>query len=99
MTGTYWRRTLALTLVALAATCASATGDQESQPSLPAAGYISLGQHHSCAVRLGAVRCWGWGKNGQLGYGNIADIGDDEKPAAAGPVSLGAGRTADEVSA
>jgi hypothetical protein len=36
-----------------------------------------------------AVRCWGEGGDGQLGYGNTNDIGDDESPAAAGDVSLG----------
>jgi hypothetical protein len=42
-------------------------------------------------VRLdtGAVRCWGSGNLGTLGYGNGEHIGDDEPPAAAGDVPLG----------
>ena len=39
------------------------------------------------------VRCWGFGGNGRLGYGNTDSIGDDEPPGAVGPVDLGAGRT------
>jgi alpha-tubulin suppressor-like RCC1 family protein len=37
----------------------------------------------------GAVRCWGSGEQGQLGYGNTEDIGDDETPASAGDVDVG----------
>src|SRR3712207_6966288 len=39
-------------------------------------------------------RCWGIGNYGRLGYGSNAHVGDDETPGSAGPVSLGAGRTA-----
>ena len=61
---------------------------------------ISAGTNHTCAVLdNGAVRCWGAGTGGQLGYGDTADIGDDETPASAGPVNLGAGRTAVAVAA
>ena len=51
---------------------------------------IALGDRHSCA-RLddGNVRCWGYGANGRLGYCSQANVGDDEVPAAAGPVDLG----------
>jgi hypothetical protein len=35
------------------------------------------------------VRCWGLATSGQLGYGTTTAIGDNETPAAAGPVSLG----------
>jgi len=94
-----WRRTLTLTLLAVAATCATALGEQASQPSDLAAGLLSTGDFHSCALRSGAVRCWGLAKDGQLGYGNVADIGDDEVPAAAGTLNLGAGRTATAISA
>jgi alpha-tubulin suppressor-like RCC1 family protein len=41
-----------------------------------------------------AMRCWGRGTWGQLGYGNLDDVGDDENPGAVGPVSLGPGRRA-----
>ena len=52
---------------------------------LGAAGFI-----HICALLdTGAVRCWGFGADGQLGYGNTNNIGDDEVPASAGDVDLG----------
>jgi len=45
---------------------------------------------HTCArLDNGSVRCWGTGPNGELGYCNRDTIGDDETPAAAGPVELG----------
>ncbi|MDQ6804834.1 MAG: hypothetical protein M3065_07660, partial [Actinomycetota bacterium] len=54
-----------------------------------AASAISAGGAHTCA-RLddASVRCLGSGANGRLGYCNQNDIGDDEPPAAAGPVAL-----------
>jgi len=55
---------------------------------------LDAGGFHSCGV-LGAgdARCWGAGDQGQLGYASTSAVGDDETPAAAGPVSVGAGRT------
>ncbi|MCB9707105.1 MAG: hypothetical protein H6711_35010 [Myxococcales bacterium] len=48
------------------------------------------GANHNCALREdGAVLCWGTGFYGQLGHGNVNQIGDDEDPADAGPVPLG----------
>ena len=56
---------------------------------------LSAGSAQTCAVLDdGSVRCWGFGRNGRLGYGNRATIGDDETPGSAGPVNLGLGRTA-----
>jgi cysteine-rich repeat protein len=50
---------------------------------------LSLGEEHSCAVlETGALRCWGAGALGQLGYGNTNIIGNDETPAQAGDVPL-----------
>jgi alpha-tubulin suppressor-like RCC1 family protein len=51
---------------------------------------ITAGVRHTCA-RLDSdqVRCWGAGANGRLGYGNLANIGDDELPAVAGDVDAG----------
>jgi alpha-tubulin suppressor-like RCC1 family protein len=61
---------------------------------------ISAGDYHTCAILdTGAVRCWGDGADGRLGYGNTTTIGDDETPDTVGPVDLGAGRTAVAISA
>ncbi len=54
---------------------------------------IAAGNAHTCVLLdTGQVRCWGAGANGRLGYGNVNDVGDNESPATAGPVDLGAGR-------
>jgi len=51
---------------------------------------VVMGFEHTCALLDdGTVRCWGRGNQGQLGYGNGDDIGDDETPASAGPVPIG----------
>ena len=61
---------------------------------------ITAGFAHTCAILdNGSVRCWGLNGSGQLGYANTVRIGDNETPAAAGPVALGAGRTAVAISA
>jgi uncharacterized repeat protein (TIGR01451 family) len=61
---------------------------------------ISGGGPHTCAILDdSSVRCWGAGSNGRLGYGNTNAIGDNETPGSAGPVDLGAGRTARAISA
>jgi alpha-tubulin suppressor-like RCC1 family protein len=86
----------------------SDVGDNETPGSVPpvdlGAGRttigMSAGRGHTCAVLDGGdVRCWGHGGRGRLGYAATLPIGDDESPAAAGPVDLGAGRTAVAVSA
>ncbi len=59
------------------------------------AAAIAAGGDHVCAILVsGAVRCWGSGSSGELGYGNTDSIGDTETPNTVGPVSLGAGRKA-----
>jgi len=51
---------------------------------------ITAGASHTCAILdTGQVRCWGNGGQGRLGYGNEQSVGDDETPAAVGPVDLG----------
>lgn len=40
---------------------------------------LALGSLHTCALlTTGAVRCWGYGSDGALGYGNPMSLGDDE---------------------
>jgi alpha-tubulin suppressor-like RCC1 family protein len=52
---------------------------------------ISAGDYATCALLVsGKVRCWGSGMQGELGYGNLKDIGDDETPASAGDIDVGA---------
>ena len=77
---------VAAVFLAAVALPAPTDADQASQPSSPAAGQIATGSFHSCAIEAGAVRCWGYGGDGALGYGNTTTIGDDETPGAAGPV-------------
>ncbi len=61
---------------------------------------IAAGGQHTCVILdTAAVRCWGWGQYGQLGYGNSDQIGDTETPGSVGPVDLGVGRTAVAISA
>jgi alpha-tubulin suppressor-like RCC1 family protein len=81
--------------------------DYHSPPTQPidlGAGRTALsidgGADHACAVLDDhSIRCFGFGNDGQLGYGNTEDVGNDEPPGAVGPVNLGPGRTATEVSA
>jgi alpha-tubulin suppressor-like RCC1 family protein len=52
---------------------------------------ISLGATHTCVITTGKkVRCWGNNADGQLGYGNTNNIGDNELLETAGFVNLGA---------
>jgi alpha-tubulin suppressor-like RCC1 family protein len=61
---------------------------------------ITAGADHTCAILdTGAVRCWGLGIDGQLGYGNTDTIGDTETPGSISPVDLGPGRKAVAISA
>lgn len=51
---------------------------------------IASANGHTCALLAdGKVRCWGWAARGQLGYGNLTNIGDTETPASAGDVPVG----------
>jgi cysteine-rich repeat protein len=52
---------------------------------------LSAGAAHTCALRDDqSIVCWGFGARGQLGYGNVTNIGDNETPASAGAVPVGA---------
>jgi len=43
---------------------------------------VTTGGSHTCAVlNDGTLTCWGLGSSGQLGYGNVNKIGDNETPA------------------
>ncbi len=51
---------------------------------------LAAGDYATCAVlSSGAVRCWGGAYQGELGYGNLEDIGDTETPASVGDVDVG----------
>ena len=72
-------------------------GDDEFPSTVPAVqvgasvDFVTTGGSHTCVTTVaGQVLCWGAGFNGQLGYGNTNSIGDDETPAAAGNVMVGA---------
>jgi alpha-tubulin suppressor-like RCC1 family protein len=54
---------------------------------------IAAGASHTCALLDGGrVQCWGSGFHGILGYGDVSNpnVGDDETPADAGDVNVGA---------
>lgn len=72
-------------------------GDDETPRQVPtielgaAAIDIAAGAQHACAVlRGGSVRCWGSGREGQLGHGDLESIGDDERPTDLDEVDVGA---------
>lgn len=56
---------------------------------------IAAGASHTCAIlNDGSVKCWGFNGSGQLGIGNTTD-----QTSPAGPVDLGAGKTAIAIAA
>ncbi|MDQ6805193.1 MAG: hypothetical protein M3065_09555 [Actinomycetota bacterium] len=58
---------------------------------------VSAGNNHTCALLDdGTVHCWGFNADGELGYGNNSSV---SSAASAGPVFLGAGRTAVAITA
>lgn len=50
---------------------------------------LAAGEAHTCALRSGRVKCWGYAAYGQLGYANEANIGDNELPSSVGWVNVG----------
>lgn len=76
------------------------TPDAATGTSNAAARRICSGEAHSCAIlATGAVKCWGYNGEGQLGLGDANDRGDapDEMGAVLPLVSLGTNRTAIEI--
>ena len=70
-------------------------GDDETPASAPSVdvggpvSHIAAGGSATCALlESGGVRCWGYNRDGQLGYGHTDTIGDDETPASVGDVAL-----------
>lgn len=57
----------------------------------PAVQVVAGGLHTCARLHDDTVQCWGDNAWGQLGYGHDETIGDDETPAFAGRVALGAG--------
>lgn len=57
-------------------------GDFDGDGAIDRVLRLAVGYSHTCVlVEDGAMRCWGSGSDGQLGYGTVDDIGDDETPA------------------
>jgi cysteine-rich repeat protein len=53
------------------------------------AEHISVGSHHACAqLSDQTLRCWGYNGHGQLGQGNLDNVGDDEFPFSVSPVPI-----------
>jgi alpha-tubulin suppressor-like RCC1 family protein len=51
---------------------------------------LVAGGYHTCALLTdGAVRCWGLGGSGQLGYGTTTNVGDSQNPSSRGNVNVG----------
>ncbi len=51
---------------------------------------IALGMNHSCALTdAGDLRCWGDGRDGQLGYGDALSSGINNTPADTGDMPVG----------
>jgi cysteine-rich repeat protein len=59
---------------------------------------LAAGANHTCArLDTGALRCWGLGFHGALGYGDSENVGDDEHPEAAGDVKMVNGEKVERV--
>jgi alpha-tubulin suppressor-like RCC1 family protein len=68
---------------------------QDAPSSMPVdlggitAYHVTTGATHTCALlSTGQASCWGLNSSGQLGYGHLVAIGDDESPTTAGELQL-----------
>lgn len=62
--------------------------EKEESPLI--ATKVISGGYHSCAILLdGKVKCWGRNNAGQLGYGHVDTIGDDETLDSIDPIDFG----------
>ena len=84
---------IAAALLALAVAAILAPGSApagQSSPAGPVLAQIATGVYHSCAVLpTGALRCWGFSGDGQLGHGNTNIVGETDTPGSVAPVDLG----------
>lgn len=61
--------------------------DKEESPLV--AKQLALGGFHTCALLLsGDLKCWGRNNFGQLGLGNMNNIGDNELPSSIAAINL-----------
>ena len=99
------RASIALVVLMAVLMPAGSAAEEASQPLPPTppaagAGELDAGRNHTCALVAGTgLRCWGYGGDGELGYGNTQTIGDDETAGSAGPVNFGPGRSVVAISA
>ena len=104
------RRRIAASLLACVAILAITVGvvvailipEPESTGTVSSIVEMAVGAFHTCVLLDNAqVKCWGEGSSGQLGYGNMEDLGDE--PGEMGSnlpfVDLGAGQNATKISA
>jgi len=70
---------LAVVVGVLGATAAGPAGADQANSSTQrvAAASITTGDSHTCALlATGAVRCWGYGGDGELGHNTTTNVGD-----------------------
>ena len=57
-------------------------GDRDHDGRIDRVLQLAVGYDHACVLMEDqSVRCWGGNGYGQLGYGTLEDVGDDETPA------------------
>lgn len=62
--------------------------EKEESPMI--ASKVTSGGFHSCAILIdGKLKCWGQNTQGQLGTGDTANIGDNEKPSSIEALDFG----------